>query len=84
MQGAILMLIGVTLAAINAYTVSRGVGKSLAERVIQDEMGKESSTGPVAKQWAAVQKAVESGGFVKQLTAITLLRLTPVVPFRWV
>jgi hypothetical protein len=29
-----------------------------------------------------VNKAIESGGFMQQVAAITLLRLTLVVPFR--
>ncbi len=77
-----LILIGVSLAAFNAYTISRGVGRTLAERVINAEMSGEDADGAVSQQIAKVQRAIESGGFVKQLTAITLLRLTPVVPFR--
>lgn len=78
-------MLGVTLAAVNAYSLARGVGKQLAQKVIASEMsGEEESEGggPVAKQLAAVTAAIEAGGFMRQVTAITLLRLTPVVPFR--
>lgn len=78
------MVIGVTLAAINAYSLSKGVGRQLAQKVIAAEMSGEGEGGAVAKQLSAVTQAIEKGGFMRQVTAITLLRLTPVVPFRWV
>lgn len=83
-QGALFVVLGVTLAAVNAYSLARGVGKQLAQKVIASEMSGEESEGggPVAKQLAAVTAAIEAGGFMRQVTAITLLRLTPVVPFR--
>lgn len=84
LQGAVFVVLGVTLAAINAYSLSRGVGKQLAQKVIASEMSGEESGGAVAKQLSAVTAAIEAGGFMRQVTAITLLRLTPVVPFRWV
>ncbi|KAI8465569.1 MAG: snare associated Golgi protein-domain-containing protein [Monoraphidium minutum] len=37
--------------------------------------------GGMGSTWAAVERAIESGGFFKQVTAIALLRLTPVVPY---
>ncbi len=37
--------------------------------------------GPVAAKLKEVQDTIQSGGFLQQLTAILLLRLTPVVPF---
>lgn len=80
MQGALFVVVGVTLAAINAYSLSKGVGRKLAERVIAHEVGEQQ--GPVQQQLAAVTRAIESGGFLQQVTAITLLRLTPVIPFR--
>lgn len=80
LQGAIFVVVGVTLAAANAFTLARGVGRKLAEKVIAAEMSEGS--GPVAQRLAAVNKAIESGGFMQQVTAVTLLRLTPVVPFR--
>jgi uncharacterized membrane protein YdjX (TVP38/TMEM64 family) len=77
------MLIGVSLAAFNAFTVARGVGRQLAEKVIKSEMQSEAEAGPVAQQLAKVTAAIETGGFLRQTTAVMLLRLTPVVPYRW-
>jgi uncharacterized membrane protein YdjX (TVP38/TMEM64 family) len=81
------VVLGVTLAAANAFSLARGVGRQLAEKVIAHEVGDSSAAGgsgggPVSQQLAAVNKAIESGGFMQQVAAITLLRLTPVVPFR--
>ena len=78
------MLLGVTLAGLGAFTIARGVGRPLAERIIKAEMGHEGGGGGggMGSTWASVEKAIESGGFFKQLTAVTLLRLTPVVPYR--
>ncbi|GAX75872.1 hypothetical protein CEUSTIGMA_g3315.t1 [Chlamydomonas eustigma] len=85
-QGALGVLLGVTLAAINAFWISRGIGRKLAERVIKMEMGEgggdgSSSQNAVAMKLEEVKRSIESGGVWQQLTAITLLRLTPVVPF---
>jgi uncharacterized membrane protein YdjX (TVP38/TMEM64 family) len=77
-------VLGVTLAAANAFSLARGVGRQLAEKVIAHEVGDSSAGGGglVSPQLASVNKAIESGGFMQQVAAITLLRLTPVVPFR--
>lgn len=75
------MLLGVTLAANNAFLVSRGVGRQLAEKVIVMEMSEDQGHGAVAQKLAEVQHTIRTGGFWKQLTAVMLLRLTPVVPF---
>ncbi|KXZ49069.1 hypothetical protein GPECTOR_23g154 [Gonium pectorale] len=87
-QGAVLMLLGVTLAAVNAFVISRGVGRPLAEKVISMEMGEEPDDQPgaashnaVARKLAEVQRVIETGSFAQQLIAVALLRLTPVVPF---
>ena len=83
-QGAALVLLGMTLAATSAFLISRGVGRQLALKVIDMEMAEEpGATGPspVAAKLAQVKATIESGGMLQQLTAITLLRLTPVVPF---
>ena len=77
------MLIGVSLAAFNAFSVARGVGRQLAEKVIKSEMQSESeAAGPVTQQLAKVTAAIESGGFLRQASAVMLLRMTPVVPYR--
>ncbi|KAF6261198.1 snare associated Golgi protein-domain-containing protein [Scenedesmus sp. NREL 46B-D3] len=83
-KGAVVVVLGVTLAAVNAFSLARGVGRQLAEKVIAHEVGDSAAgggAGLVSQQLAAVNKAIESGGFRQQVAAITLLRLTPVVPF---
>lgn len=79
-----MVLIGVTLAATNAFMLSRGVGRKLAQRMLAAEIGESSSSNsnnPVAAKLAEVQEVIKNGGFWKQLSAVLLLRLTPVVPF---
>lgn len=78
-KGAVLVLLGGTLAAFNAFNIARGVGRPLAERVIAAEAGE--SSGPVKQKLKEATAAIETGGFWKQFTAVALLRLTPVVPF---
>ncbi|GFR53191.1 hypothetical protein Agub_g15939, partial [Astrephomene gubernaculifera] len=93
-EGAVLMLVGVTLAAVNAFFISRGVGRPLAEKVIRMEMGDptsssstssptstSSSSSAVARKLSEVTSVIERGSFWQQLAAVALLRLTPVVPF---
>ncbi len=92
-KGAMLMLVGVTLAGLGAFFISRGVGRPLAERIIKAEMaehkgggegGEGGEGGGLGEAWATVESAIESGGFFRQMMAVVLLRLTPVVPFRCV
>lgn len=78
-QGSLLALAGTTTAAILAFQLSRSVGRRLAERVIAEEIGEGDSK---RGMFAGVQEAIDSGSFQQQLVAVTLLRLTPVVPFR--
>ena len=74
------MLLAVSIAATNAFLIARGVGRPLAQRVIEAEMGHEGK-GAISQKLAEVQRVIEGGGFARQFTAIMLLRLTPVVPF---
>lgn len=85
-QGAACMCLGTTLASAIAFTVSRGVGKPLAERVIQHELEEVGVApgGPLQsmdEKLHTIHEAIEHGDFWKQAGAIFLLRLTPVVPF---
>ncbi|KAL6751419.1 snare associated Golgi protein-domain-containing protein [Haematococcus lacustris] len=91
-KGAVLMLLGVTLAATNAFLLARGLGRPLAQRIIDAELAhadqQEGAEGRQGKQGgritqalAKVEAAIEAGGLGKQVTAVALLRLTPVVPF---
>lgn len=94
-QGAVLMLIGVSMAAMGAFVIARGVGRPLAQKVIDWEMGHSkgqeggerssegaSSSGGMAAKMMEVQRTIEGGGMWQQVTAIFLLRLTPVVSVR--
>lgn len=83
-KGALLMLLAVTLAACNSFFISRGVGRPLAQKIIDAEMGhgqKGGVSGTMAKTMARVEAAIDGGGFWKQTGAVALLRLTPVVPY---
>mmetsp|Transcript_18871 Transcript_18871/g.32260 ORF Transcript_18871/g.32260 Transcript_18871/m.32260 type:complete len:382 (+) Transcript_18871:79-1224(+) len=83
-KGAMLMLLAVTLAAVNAFLIARGVGRPLAQKIIDAEMGHSEKGGQasgVAKAMANIQATIESGGLWKQMAAVVVLRLTPVVPF---
>lgn len=78
------MLAGTSTAATAAFFLSRTVGKTLAQRIVQEEM-KESgaeSQNAVASAFQKVEDAIEAGSFLQQVIAVTLLRLTPVIPFR--
>jgi uncharacterized membrane protein YdjX (TVP38/TMEM64 family) len=83
------MCVGTTLAAAAAFGISRGVGKPLAEKVIEHELeeldgasGAGSSKNSLQSKFHAIEEAIEHGSFWKQAGAIFLLRMTPVVPFR--
>lgn len=82
--GGVLVLLGTSIAAVAAFTVSRTVGKDFAQRVINSEMGEaeEGASGNLIKsQLQRVYNAIDGGGFWQQYVAIAVLRLTPVVPF---
>lgn len=81
------MLVGTTFAAAAAFGISRGMGKALAEKVIEHELEERDSANGSRKsslvsKFRSVEEAIEHGSFWKQAGAILLLRLTPVVPFR--
>lgn len=93
-QGAVLVLAGTSLAAVAAFSISRGIGRQLAERLVKHEGLSSLSSddgdgggtaggtaGAIQRQLARVEAAIESGGFKQQALAIFLLRLTP-APFR--
>ena len=86
-SGAALNLLGLSIASSLAFTLSRTVGRDLAQAVIAAETGgdegpgKNKSVNPVAAQIEKAQTAIENGGPLQQFTAILLLRLTPIVPF---
>jgi uncharacterized membrane protein YdjX (TVP38/TMEM64 family) len=80
-KGALCMLSGTTLAALLAYSIARGIGRPLAERIISAEMSEGEGGGRVQRRLAEVQAKVEQGSFLQQAAAVLLLRLTPIVPF---
>ncbi|BDA40356.1 probable TVP38/TMEM64 family membrane protein Mb1528c [Coccomyxa sp. Obi] len=82
-EGAVCITFATTLAASIAFYLSQGLGRQLAERIINSEVGGESSDkGNAAQQaLARVQSSVEKGGFWQQYSAVLALRMTPVVPF---
>ena len=85
-KGALCMLTGTTLAAFLAFTIARGIGRPLAEKIIRHEMaeGSDASSkdgGPVQEKLRGVLTAIEQGTFWQQTGAIFVLRMTPIVPF---
>lgn len=87
-KGAVCMLVGTTLAALIAFTIARGVGRPVAERIIRSEMahdskasGEFSAPGVIQAKLQEVQDAIEGGSVWQQAGAVMVLRLTPIVPF---
>ena len=86
-QGTFFVLIGTTIAAVAAFSFSRGIGQQLAARVVQKELGEDAAAAPsedILSRFQGLKEAVEQGNPWQQFTAIVFLRLTPVVPFRCV
>lgn len=82
-QGTVCIICGTGLAAITAFSVSRGVGRKLAERVITKELKSETTeqSAAVDSKFQGIQDAIDQGSFAQQSIAVAVLRLTPVVPF---
>lgn len=78
-QGALLAVVGTTSAAMLAFQLSRKLGKKMAEKAAAEEMSEEQRQSGL---FTRVQNAIESGSVQQQVVAVTLLRLTPVIPFR--
>lgn len=74
------MLLGSTLAALLSFSLARGVGKEWAKGIVEREADGKAE-GLIQAKMRTVTDAIENGGFWQQLTAITFLRLTPVVPY---
>ena len=66
-----------------AFTLSRTVGQKLAERVIAEEVNGPGQANALGNKLGGIQDAIEQGSFRQQSIAVALLRLTPVVPFRY-
>ncbi|KAK9833192.1 hypothetical protein WJX74_009769 [Apatococcus lobatus] len=85
-RGTLFVLLGTTAAAVMAFSFSRGIGKQLASKVVQKELGEDptaslSASSDILSRFQGLQEAVEQGNPWQQFTAIVFLRLTPVVPF---
>jgi uncharacterized membrane protein YdjX (TVP38/TMEM64 family) len=93
-KGAACMLVGTTLASLIAFTIARGVGRPLAEKILRHEMkGVEvdpdgntststSSNGFfVQTKLMEATEAIENGSFWQQTGAVFILRMTPFMPF---
>jgi len=79
-KGAGLCLGAYVGASITAFLLARGVGRPLAEKVIQAEMSEEGESDDNSIL-ANVQDAIKNGTELQQFVSIVFLRLTPVVPF---
>ena len=93
-KGAACMLIGTTLASLIAFTIARGVGRPLAEKILRHEMksveidsdgntpSTSSSSGfSVQAKLMEATEAIENGTFWQQTGAVFVLRMTPFIPF---
>eukprot|EP00191_Tetraselmis_sp_GSL018_P007048 CAMPEP_0177598100 /NCGR_PEP_ID=MMETSP0419_2-20121207/12127_1 /TAXON_ID=582737 /ORGANISM="Tetraselmis sp., Strain GSL018" /LENGTH=366 /DNA_ID=CAMNT_0019090439 /DNA_START=684 /DNA_END=1785 /DNA_ORIENTATION=- len=80
-KGAGLVLAGNIGAATAAFLLARGVGRSIAERVIDAELEGEEGGGAAKSLLGDVKETIESGSEWQQFMSVLLLRLTPVVPF---
>ncbi len=77
-------IIAATLAASLAFSLSQGVGRPFAQRMLQSEVGEGGGDKGNAVQRALgnVQASIDQGSFWQQFSAVLALRMTPVVPFR--
>jgi uncharacterized membrane protein YdjX (TVP38/TMEM64 family) len=96
-KGAICMLTGTTLAAIIAFSIARGVGRTLAEKIIASESDHSMSSRSIDNEGSSlntnkqnaltdhlatiVQDKIQKGTWLQQATTIFVLRMTPVIPF---
>lgn len=83
-KGSLCMLSGTVLASLLAFSIARGVGRPLAERIIKHEVGSSDGAAPASplqQKLAEMMEVIERGSFWQQAGAVLLLRMTPVVPF---
>ena len=82
-QGSVCTIIATTLAASLAFSLSQGVGRRFAERMVDSEVKEGSDGGNAIKRALGnVQESIDKGSFWQQFSAVLALRMTPVVPFR--
>jgi uncharacterized membrane protein YdjX (TVP38/TMEM64 family) len=83
-KGALLILGGTTIASVIAFSVSRGFGRPIAERIISAEMAShDEEDGPsiIQQKLQDIEGVIERGSFWQQAGAVLAMRLTPVIPF---
>ncbi|KAK9809356.1 hypothetical protein WJX73_008451 [Symbiochloris irregularis] len=82
-KGTACTLVGVNTAALLAFTLARTFGKPWAAKLAEHELGSDSNSAaqPMQAALARIQQAISEGSFWQQVTAVTLLRLTPIIPF---
>eukprot|EP01026_Neomeris_dumetosa_P039937 TRINITY_DN3295_c1_g1_i7.p2 TRINITY_DN3295_c1_g1~~TRINITY_DN3295_c1_g1_i7.p2 ORF type:complete len:291 (-),score=48.16 TRINITY_DN3295_c1_g1_i7:32-904(-) len=86
LEGALFVLIGVSIAAILAFSLSRQFGDSLVKQIIRLEEGTNENNGTngmsmITSRFQGIQNAVKGGGLWQQFVAVLFLRLTPVTPY---
>mmetsp|Transcript_35354 Transcript_35354/g.100086 ORF Transcript_35354/g.100086 Transcript_35354/m.100086 type:complete len:310 (+) Transcript_35354:789-1718(+) len=77
LKGAGLVLAGNIGAATAAYLLARGVGRPLAEKLINAEMSGDKESSIISD----VQDTIQNGSTWAQFVSIMFLRFTPLVPF---
>ena len=83
-HGALYVLGGTTLASIIAFSVSRGFGRPIAEKIISAELSASHDEGDgsiIQKKFQDIEAVIEQGTFWQQAGSVLALRLTPVIPF---
>lgn len=85
-KGALCIMSGGTLAALLAFSIARGIGRPLAERIIKHELeggqeGGAGAGGPVQRKLSEMTAVIERGSFWQQAGSVLLLRMTPIIPF---
>lgn len=83
-KGALLILGGTTIASVIAFSISRGFGRPIAERIISAEMAShDEEDGPsiIQQKLQEMEGVIERGSFWQQAGSVLAMRLTPVIPF---
>ncbi len=83
-KGALLILGGTTIASVIAFSISRGFGRPIAERIISAEMAShDEEDGPsvIQQKLQEIEGVIERGSFWQQAGSVLAMRLTPVIPF---
>ena len=84
LNGSLCIVAGTSLAAMIAFSLARGVGRPLAERLLHAEVpegGDAAQPGPFHSRLAALEATIEQGSFWQQTAAIYALRMTPLLPY---